>query len=261
MSEIRKSNKRPGLSETAKVKEMFKAYDTNGDGVISFAELSSMLEKMSIRMDKDDQKRFFDMIDLDKSGEIEFGEFLDWYTTLMDLVEASVQKQLKSLQQTTSFTRSELENIYENFKRVCAAVVDDGAIDLDEFRKMMIAGGVPSWNSFLVDGLFRLFDEDNSGTIAFEEFVKILSIYHNKNTSGKNDKHKLLFQLYDVDKDGKISKSDLAKILNDCLCSNNMTLEEADVMAIVDATFARNGCGQSMDLQAYLKEVQTRHLE
>ena len=172
-----------------------------------------------------------------------------------------IQLQLKQLQQTTSFTRSELENIYENFKRVSASVVDDGAIDFAEFRKMMIAGGVPSWNSFLVDGLFRLFDEDNSGTIAFEEFVRILSIYHNKNTGSKQDKHKLLFQLYDIDKDGKISKSDLAKILNDCLCSNNMALDEADINKIVDATFERNGCGQFMDLQAYLKEVQSRHLE
>ena len=261
MAEIRKSNKRPGLSDTAKVKEMFNAYDVNNDGVISFSELSSMLEKMSIRMEKADQRKFFEMIDIDKSGEIEFGEFLDWYTTLMEMVEQSVQKQLKQLQQTTSFTRSELENIYENFKRVSASVVDDGAIDFAEFRKMMIAGGVPSWNSFLVDGLFRLFDEDNSGTIAFEEFVRILSIYHNKNTGSQQDKHKLLFQLYDIDKDGKISKSDLAKILNDCLCSNNMALDEADVNAIVDATFLRNGCGQFMDLQAYLKEVQQRHLD
>ena len=132
------------------------------------------------------------------------------------MVEESAQKALKRLQSTTSFTRSELENIYENFKRVSASVVDDGAIDFEEFRKMMIAGGVPSWNSFLVDGLFRLFDEDNSGTIAFEEFVRILSIYHNKSSGSNQDKHKLLFQLYDIDKDGKISKSDLAKILNDC---------------------------------------------
>jgi Ca2+-binding EF-hand superfamily protein len=260
MSTIRKSNRRPGVGDTAKIRQLFNAYDTDHDGGISFAELANMLEKMSIRMNAEDQKKFFDMIDVDKSGTIEFGEFLDWYTTLMDLVEESAQKTLSSLQKSTTFSRSELETIYENYKRVSASVVDDGAIDQEEFKQMMIAGGVASWNSFLVDGLFRLFDEDNSGTITFEEFVRILSILHNKTNNSQEDKHKLLFQLYDIDKDGKISVSDMCKILNDCLCSNNMELNESDVMKIVKSTFARNGCGEFMGLDDYLKEVKVRGL-
>lgn len=260
MSAIRKSNRRPGVGDTAKIRQLFNAYDTNHDGGISLTELCNMLEKMSIRMEADDQKKFFDMIDVDKSGTIEFGEFLDWYTTLMDLVEESAQKTLSSLQKTTTFSRSELETIYENYKRVSASVVDDGAIDQEEFKQMMIAGGVASWNSFLVDGLFRLFDADNSGTITFEEFVRILSILHNKTNNSQEDKHKLLFQLYDIDKDGKISVSDMCKILNDCLCSNNMELNESDVMKIVKATFARNGCGELMALDDYLREVKARGL-
>lgn len=260
MSDIRKSNRRPGVGDTAKIRQLFNAYDTNNDGGISFTELCNMLEKMSIRMSPADQKKFFDMIDVDKSGIIEFGEFLDWYTTLMDLVEESAQKTLTQLQKSTTFSRSELETIYENYKRVSASVVDDGAIDLAEFKQMMIAGGVASWNSFLVDGLFRLFDADNSGTITFEEFVRILSIYHNKTNNSQQDKHKLLFQLYDIDNDGKISKNDMCKILNDCLCSNNMALSEGDVMKIVDATFERNGCGEFMSVDDYLREAKSRGL-
>jgi Ca2+-binding EF-hand superfamily protein len=260
MSTIRKSNRRPGVGDTAKIRQLFNAYDTNHDGGISFQELCNMLEKMSIRMNADDQKKFFDMIDVDKSGTIEFGEFLDWYTTLMDLVEESAQKTLSSLQKTTTFSRSELETIYENYKRVSASVVDDGAIDQEEFKQMMIAGGVASWNSFLVDGLFRLFDADNSGTITFEEFVRILSILHNKTNNSQEDKHKLLFQLYDIDKDGKISMSDMCKILNDCLCSNNMELNEGDVMKVVKSTFVRNGCGEFMSVEDYLREMKARGL-
>lgn len=260
MTEIRKSTRRPGLGDTAKIRSLFNAYDTNNDGGISLPELSNMLDKMGIKMGVDDQKRFFEMIDVDQSGIIEFGEFLDWYTTLMDLVEESAQRTLTALQKTTTFSRSELETIYENYKRVSGTVVDDGAIDLNEFKQMMIAGGVASWNSFLVDGLFRLFDADNSGTITFEEFVRILSIYHNKTNNNKEDKHRLLFQLYDIDQDGRLSKSDMVKILNDCLCSNNMAMEESDLAQIVDATFARNGCTDSMSLDDYLREVKERGL-
>ena len=259
-TDIRRSNRRPGIGDTAKIRQLFNAYDTDKNGSISFPELSNMLQKMSIKMTPQDQEKFFKMIDVDKSGTIEFGEFLDWYTTLMDMVDESVKQTMMQLLHTTTFSKNELETIYENYKRVSASVVDDGAIDLEEFKRMMIAGGVASWNSFLVDGLFRLFDEDNSGTITFEEFVHILSIYHNRAKNSEEEKHKLLFQLYDTDRDGKISREDMANILNDCLCSNNVSLEMSDVYKIVDATFKRNGCGENMKLDDYLREVKARNL-
>ena len=255
-----KSNRRPGLNETAKIREVFNSFDLNHDGVISRQEMSGMLEKMGIKMSKANEDEFFKMMDDDGSGELEFGEFLDWYTTLMDCADAEAQKMLDQLQKTTTFTKTELEAIYDNYKRVSASITDDGTIDAEEFRQMMMSGGVSSANSFLVDGLFRMFDSDGSGTISFEEFVTILSIYHNKNNRSKDEKHKLFFSLYDVDKDGKISSGDLTKILNDCLCCNNIHLKESDVQKLVTATFKRNGCGDAMDYNAYVKEMSDRQL-
>jgi Ca2+-binding EF-hand superfamily protein len=257
---VQKSTKRPGVNDMSKIRQFFNAHDSNNDGVISFEEMSDMLLKMNIQMSTDSQKSFFNQIDIDHSGEIEFGEFLDWYTTLMDLADEEAQKVITKLEGTTTFTRSELEAIYDNYKRVSASVVNDGMIDAEEFKQMMVAGGVPSWNTFLVDGLFGMFDSDGSGQISFEEFVTILATYHNKKKGGQNEKHKLLFKIYDVDKDGKISKADLAKILEDCLKCNNIVLQPSDVMALVEATFARNGCGDFMDLKAYMKEVQDRSI-
>jgi Ca2+-binding EF-hand superfamily protein len=259
---VQKSTRRPGINDMAKIREFFNAHDSNKDGVISFPEMTEMLDKMNIKMSMESQKMFFDQIDIDKSSEIEFGEFLDWYTSLMDLADEEALKVINRLEKTTTYTQSELEQIYDNYKKVSASVVNDGMIDHAEFKQMMVAGGVPSWNAFLVDGLFSMFDADGSGQISFEEFVSILATYHNKKKGGVNEKHKLLFQIYDVDKDGKISKQDLFKILDDCLRCNNMCLEEGDVMKLVDATFARNGCGDAgMDLKAYLKEVVDRRLD
>lgn len=259
MPRIVKSNRRPGVNQTGVIKECFNAFDTNHDGVISREELSQLLQKMGIKMTSQDESDFFEEIDIDKSGEIEFGEFLDWYTTLMDLAEAEARKTLVKLEETTTFSRQELETIYDNYKKVSASVIDDGTIDHEEFTRMMV-GGACTWNQFLVDGLFRLIDKDNSGTITFEEFVEILSIYHNRHKRSADEKHKLMFQLYDVDKDGKISKQDLASILNDCLCCNNMHLDSKAVDRLVDATFARCGAKDFMTLEDYMKEVNLRKL-
>lgn len=258
---VQKSTKRPSMNDMAKIREFFNAHDSNGDGVISYEEMKEMMNKMNISMSDESVKNFFNQIDIDKSGEIEFGEFLDWYTTLMDLADEEAMKVVTRLEQQTTFTRTELEAIYDNFKRVSASVVNDGMIDAEEFKQMMVAGGVPSWNTFLVDGLFGMFDADGSGQISFEEFVNILATYHNKKKGAQNEKHKLLFKIYDIDKDGKISKQDLAKILDDSLKCNNILLGQADIMSIVEGTFQRAGCGDAMDLKAYMKEVQERHLE
>lgn len=259
--QIEKSNRRPGLNDTAKIREVFNAHDTDHDGTISRSELSMMLDKMAIKMSAEHKGQFFEMIDVDNSGEIEFGEFLDWYPTLMDMAEQEAQRLFAVLEKTTNFTRAELQTIYDNYKRVSASVTDDGMIDRQEFTEMLQSGGVSSWNSFLVDGMFRMFDSDSSGSISFEEFVTILSIYHNKNNKSKEEKHKLLFSLYDVDKDSVISKEDLSRVLSDCLKISNMQLEDKDVMRIVEATYARNGCNSKMDFNAYLKEMQARSLE
>lgn len=258
---VQKSTKRPGINDMAKIREFFNAYDVNKDGVISVTEMAQMLDKMNIKMSQESQVAFFNQIDIDRSGQIEFGEFLDWYTTVMELADEEAQKMLGRLEQQTTFSRSELEAIYENYKRVSASVVNDGMIDAQEFKQMMVAGGVPSWNTFLVDGLFRMFDVDNSGSISFEEFVNILSIYHNKNRKGSNEKHKLLFQIYDVDKDGRIGKGDLSKILADCLQCNNLQLDESDIAMLVDATFTRAGCTDFMNLDEYLREITQRRVE
>eukprot|EP01084_Bolivina_argentea_P182326 314776_1 len=127
-----KSNRRPGAEDTAKIKEVFKNFDSNGDGVISREEVHQMLDKMGIEMPKQTEDEFFEQMDDDGSGELEFGEFLDWYTTLIDMADAEAQRKLAQLQKTTTFSKTELEAIYDNYKRVSASVTDDGTIDQEE---------------------------------------------------------------------------------------------------------------------------------
>ena len=258
---IQKSNRRPGINDMAKIRECFNAYDVNRDGVISKQEFGELLMQMGFKMSQQAVDQFFAQIDVDKSGTIEFSEFVDWYTTLMELADREAQRMLEKLLQDTTFTRNELEAIYENYKKVSASVVNDGKIDQHEFRQMLAAGGVPSWNAFLCDGLFKMCDVDGSGNISFEEFADMLAILHDKKKGVQGKRNELLFNIYDVDKDGQISESDLGSILADCLQSNNIVLDEKNLTKLVKATFVRAGCGAGkMDLASFLKEMKARGL-
>eukprot|EP00760_Papus_ankaliazontas_P038176 PhM_4_TR8909/c0_g1_i1/m.96856 len=258
-----RNTKRVSADEVARIKETFGAFDSNKDGVLSKDEFKGVLVRMDIKLTPEDVDLFFKEVDTDGSGEIELSEFVDCYNSLLDLAEEEVQKSIRMLETTTSFSRSEIEAMYEHFKNVSSSIVSDGAIDRDEFRQMMIQGNVASWNTFLLDGLFRMFDTDSNGAITFSEFVANLSIYHNKGGTKTAEKHKMLFGIYDVDKDGKISKTDLANVLQDCLNCNGMALGDAEIMKIVEATLKRNGKQKddALDFDAYMHEVKERKLE
>jgi hypothetical protein len=58
----------------------FELFDTDGSGLIDETELAQMLEQLAIPMNKEGVKELAKEIDSDGSGDIDFGEFMDWYT-------------------------------------------------------------------------------------------------------------------------------------------------------------------------------------
>ncbi|KAJ9470104.1 Calcineurin B-like protein 8 [Diplonema papillatum] len=234
-----KSTRRPGLEEAAKIRLTFAQYDKDGDGGICQAEFSQMLNALGIKLPAPDCDVLFAEMDVDDSAKIEMGEFLDHYYTLLALAEQEEARVMQDLIQTTTFTRAEIEAMYANFKRISRMQNDDGIIDGTEFKLMMQNGNIASWDTFLIDGLFRTFDIDKSGGITFYEFVKNLSIYQNKVEKGAEERDRLLFQIYDVDGDGLLSESDVTKVLTDCLNSNHMFMDQQYVKELVRATFAK----------------------
>eukprot|EP00754_Rhynchopus_humris_P006665 Rhum_TRINITY_DN13184_c0_g1::Rhum_TRINITY_DN13184_c0_g1_i3::g.57638::m.57638/K06268/PPP3R, CNB; serine/threonine-protein phosphatase 2B regulatory subunit len=236
-----RSTRRPGASEVAKIKAKFALYDEDDDGGINTEEFKKMLSSLGIKLVSEDQMELFGEMDVDKSGKIEIGEFLDHYYTILQLVEEEEAKVMADLSNSTTFTRSEIEAMHANFKRISKAQNDDGLIDREEFALMMLNGKVASWDSFLLDGLFRMFDVDKSGGITFEEFVNSLSVYHNKVHKGNEERDRLMFQIYDVDNDGLLSHDDVSNVLTDCLNSNHLFLDKTYIDELVHATFKQGG--------------------
>ena len=147
---------------------------------------------------------------------------------------ATEAEQLAKLAELTSFTPDELANMAANFKNL--ATSQNQVMDKAEFRKMMGDHG----DSVFVDGLFRMFDHDNNGTIDFTEFVLSLAIYQNKAKHvPENDKKKLFFKIFDVDGDGEISQNDLATVLQSCFQSSFMAVGDEEIRNLVAGTFQK----------------------
>ncbi|CAL4060462.1 unnamed protein product, partial [Meganyctiphanes norvegica] len=73
--------------------------------------------------------------------------------------------------------------------------------------------------------VFRVFDENNDGSIEFEEFIRALSI-----TSRGNVDEKLLwaFRLYDVDNDGYITREEMYSIVDAIYQMVGQSLQDED---------------------------------
>jgi Ca2+-binding EF-hand superfamily protein len=235
------ATKRPSAQEVADIKEMFKRHDTDNDGTINPAEFKLMLARLGILLNPADEQKLFNQIDLDGSGKIEVGEFIDHYKTILELERAAETKKLAELQAKTTFTMDELKAMYANFKRIATTNNDDGLIDKMEFRTMMVDSQLDGQqNMVFYDALFRMFDRDGSGGIDFTEFVLALALYYGKMPQqNTEERSRFFFSIYDVDGDGAISKADISKVLADSLTANHVILDDAHIQVLVEDTFKR----------------------
>ncbi len=115
--------------------------------------------------------------------------------------------EIKALRDATHFDKKELQQWYKGFLKDCPT----GKLSIDEFQKIykqFFPFGDPKEFSSYV---FKVFDNDGSGTIEFKEFIVALSI-----TSRGSVEEKLgwAFQLYDLDHDGKITYNEMLAIVD-----------------------------------------------
>eukprot|EP00666_Eupelagonemidae_sp_cell4sb_P001124 gene1124-5829_t len=90
-----------------------------------------MIKKLGIHMSAAESQELFDSMDVDGSKKIEIGEFIDHWEEIRNCAEKAHEKVKAQLAETTTFTKSEIDAMHQNFKMVSKRVVDDGVIDAD----------------------------------------------------------------------------------------------------------------------------------
>lgn len=57
----------------------FQKFDTDGNGTIDENEFAKLLQSLNVSMSTEEVQVAFNAIDIDASGQIDFGEFCQWW--------------------------------------------------------------------------------------------------------------------------------------------------------------------------------------
>ncbi|VDM61498.1 unnamed protein product [Angiostrongylus costaricensis] len=109
----------------------------------------------------------------------------------------STKKNLKVVNET-HFSKNEIRSIYRAFKETSPSAVINKAILREKFAELFPHGNIEHYS----DLLFDTFDNDNNGTINFQEFVKALSVLCRGTV---DEKLEWLYKLYDPKGKGEIT--------------------------------------------------------
>lgn len=158
----------------------------------------------------------------------------------------------------TAFTVSEVEALYELFKKLSSSVVKDGLIHKEELLLALFRS--TNKKNLFADRIFDAFDLKNNGVIEFGEFVRSLSIFHPDTPVA--EKVGFAFNLYDLRNTGSIDRDELKELVMALLSESDLALSDDVIEMIVDKTFKEadvNGDGK-IDLDDWKVFVDGRPL-
>ena len=140
--------------ERDNLSKVFKAFDTNGDGKLDMNEVKvGYLEHYGKVMSDQEVEDMFNAVDTDKSGFIDYTEFV---------VAATSQSNLTS--------QEKLHAAFKMFDKD-----NSGMISADEIREVLCFGGKDQLSVEAVDAIIKQVDENGDGDIEFSEFVTMMT--------------------------------------------------------------------------------------
>lgn len=143
-----------GEDQICNLRKTFLALDANGDGLLTAAEIEQSLGNMGIAAIPKDLQQLLADLDSDKSGTIDYSEFL----------AAALERK---------------QYIQENVLWNAFTVFDhdgDGQITVAELTQVLSSGSfVNSFDAEDIDDVLREVDQSGDGTIDFVEFMAMMN--------------------------------------------------------------------------------------
>jgi len=138
--------------QVAEFKEAFQIFDKNGDGSISLKELGIVMRSLGQNPSEEDLIAIIEKVDVDKSGEIDFKEFLS----------------IMAIKLKESDSEEDLLEAFRIFDKD-----GNGLISAHELRFVMMTAG-EALKEDEIDEMIREADIDGDGYVDYEEFVRIM---------------------------------------------------------------------------------------
>ncbi|KAK3228080.1 hypothetical protein Dsin_007942 [Dipteronia sinensis] len=133
----------------------------------------------------------------------------------------------------THFNETEVEALFELFRKLSSSLVDDGLISKEEFQLGLFRN--KKKQSLFADRVFRLFDLKRDGVIEFGEFVRSLSVFHPEAPAA--EKLKFSFQLYNIRETGFIEREEVKEMILALMEESDLILSDDIIEANIDKTF------------------------
>uniref|UniRef100_A0A7S3NBH0 Calcium-dependent protein kinase 1 n=1 Tax=Euplotes harpa TaxID=151035 RepID=A0A7S3NBH0_9SPIT len=139
-------------SEKERLGKIFKQLDANGDGKLSKEEIHDGYEEhFGKLLNEDELDRLFDEVDTDKSGFIDYSEFI--------VATMSSKKNMSEEKLMAAFKLFDTDG--------------SGTISPDELKSVLGSSGKIS--DEVIEEVLKQADENNDGEIEFSEFCKLMS--------------------------------------------------------------------------------------
>ncbi|XP_071735634.1 calcium-binding allergen Ole e 8-like [Rutidosis leptorrhynchoides] len=147
-------------TDKEEVKNIFKRFDTNGDGKISEDELVNVLKSLGSNTSPDEVKRIMSEVDADSDGFVSLDEFVVFCSGIAGECEGDSIDDLRE-----AFKQFDLDN--------------NGVISASELHQILIRLG-ENYTIESCEKMIKSVDSDGDGFVDFEEFRKMMS----KNSGG-----------------------------------------------------------------------------
>jgi Ca2+-binding EF-hand superfamily protein len=222
------------------VKQAFLQYDINRDGNISRKELEDGMVQ-SGQFTFDDARTCFDIADIDGDGEVDLAEFVQLMFPNASEIISNLKSKFRSMDDVIkvfnswdtnkdgSISFSELSSaVMQGGQRlseeemnaifVIGDVDQNGEIDLDEFKRMMMPSASDVVTKFRsahktthdVQEAFKKFDADNDGAIDRQEMTQALSSHGLNFTQQEVD---AIFKAGDINSNGSIDYAEFVSLM------------------------------------------------